>query len=424
MIKTLPLLVALAVALAVPTVAQADAVTDWNATAADILMTRAGQGPQAAVPHMAMIHGAIYDGVNALDWGPEGYEGYLLRSNRATPFASKEAATAAAARRVLVSILSDGPAPPRPDLVPLVEAQYALSLALIPDGPAKTKGIASGNAAAQAMIANRTGDGRYGPYRFPVGSGPGAWVPVLPAFVNDPNAWLKDVKPFLVKSGTQFLGRGPQPLTSPKYTQEFNEVKLIGGETSALRTADQTHAARYWAENPPRTWSRIARTVALQEGTTLDENARMFAMAYMTAADALITVWNDRAKHLFWRPITAIREADSDGNPDTVKDPNWLPLIPTPPYPEHSSGHAGLTSGFTSALASVLGDDTRWTDTNAGGLTRSFLRFSQAVQEVVDARVWSGIHFRTADEVAAQIGPAIGEYRDQHYFRPVGWRGR
>jgi hypothetical protein len=150
------------------------------------------------------------------------------------------------------------------------------------------------------------------------------------------------------------------------------------------------------------------------------DNARFFAMLYMTGADALITVWNDKARDPFWRPITAIREADADGNPDTVADPAWLPLIPTPPYPEHSSGHSGLSGAFVATLQDFFRTDRiGWTDTNNGGLTRSFTRFSQAIDEIVDARVWSGIHFRTADEQGAEIGSQVARYRDMHYFEPV-----
>ncbi len=274
------------------------------------------------------------------------------------------------------------------------------------------------------MIAARTGDGRFGAYRFPVGSGPGAWKPVLPAFVNDPFAWLKDVRPFLIQSGSQFRSDGPLSLTSLKYAREFDEVKAYGSATSVARSADQTHAARYWAENPPATWSRIFRTLSAQQGLSLEENARLYAMLYLTAADALITVWNDKAHYLFWRPITAIREADTDGNPTTAADPAWLPLIPTPPYTEHSSGHSGLSSSFVATLQDFFGTDRiGWTDTNNGGLTRSFTRFSRAIDEVVSARVWSGIHFRTSDEQGAKIGQQVARYREQHYFGRLRDRG-
>jgi hypothetical protein len=157
---------------------------------------------------------------------------------------------------------------------------------------------------------------------------------------------------------------------------------------------------------------------------SLVDNARLFAMAYMTAADALITVWDDKAFCLFWRPITAIREADTDGNPATEADPNWLPLIATPPYPEHPSGHTGLSGSIVRTLQQFFGTDKiGWEDTNNAGLTRSFASFSEAIDEIIDARVWSGIHFRTADEQGARIGKDVARYRQAHYFKPVDGSG-
>ena len=411
--KRLMLLAAVAAVLAAPSVARADTVTQWNLNATTALMVTAGQGPQLSVPHMAMVQGAVYDAVNAIDGG---HEGYLLTSRVATPFDSKDAAAATAAYSVLLNLV--------PAQKPTLDAQYAASLAAIPDGTAKTRGIAVGGAAAAAMIAARTDDGRFGAYRFPVGTGAGQWRPVLPAFVNDPFAWLKDVRPFLIKSGTQFGSDGPAPLESKRYAHEFNEVKSLGSATSTTRTADQTLAARYWAENPPATWSRIFRTLSAQQAVSLVDNARLYAMLYMTAADALITVWNDKAHFLFWRPITAIREADSDGNPDTVADPAWLPLIPTPPYTEHSSGHNGLSGAFVATLQDFFRTDhIGWSDTNNGGFTRSYTQFSDAIEEIIEARIWSGIHFRSADEQAAKIGQRIAQYRDRHFFGPVHGNG-
>ena len=400
--------VAAVAALAAPAVARADAITQLNLNASTALMVTAGQGPQLSVPHMAMVHGAVYDAVNAIDGG---HEGYLLTSRVATPFDSKEAAAATAAYQVLLNLV--------PAQKATLDAQYAASLASIPDGTAKTRGIAVGGAAAAAMIAARTDDGRFGAYRFPVGTGAGQWRPVLPAFVNDPFAWLKDVKPFLIKSGTQFRSHGPAPLESKRYAREFNEVKSLGSATSTTRSADQTLAARYWAENPPATWSRIFRTLSAQQAVSLVDNARLYAMLYMTAADALITVWNDKAEYLFWRPITAIREADSDGNPDTVADPAWLPLIPTPPYTEHSSGHNGLSGAIVATLQDFFGTDhIGWSDTNNGGFTRSYTQFSDAIEEIIEVRIWSGIHFRSSDEQAAKIGQQVAQYRERHFFAP------
>ncbi len=402
------LLAAGALLLAVAAPARADTVTEWNLNATNALLVSAGQPPQVSVPHLAMVHGAVYDAVNAIDGG---HEGYLLSSRVATPSDSMDAAAATAAFRVLVHLA--------PAQHATLEAQYVASLAAIPDGSSKTRGIAVGEAAAAAMISARTDDGRFGPFRFAAGSGPGVWKPVLPAFVNDPNAWLKDVKPFLIRSPSQFRSKGPLALTSRKYAREFDEVKSLGSATSTARTADQTLAARYWAENPPGTWSRIFRTLSAQEDLSVVDNARLYAMLYMTAADALISVWDDKAHWSFWRPITAIREADIDGNPTTEQDAGWLPLIPTPPYPEHPSGHTGLSGSFVKTLQQFFGTDrVAWSDINNAGLRRSFTRFSQAIDEIVDARVWSGIHFRTADEQGERIAKQIARYRDKHYFQP------
>jgi hypothetical protein len=388
--------------------AAGDAVIQWNVNASNAIFG-AGQPPQQSVPHLAMVHGAVYDAVNAIDGG---HEGYLLSSRLATPSDSKDAAVATAAYRVLLNVV--------PAQQPTLDAQYTSSLAAIPDGVAKTRGIAVGEAAAAAMIAARTLDGRFGPFRFSVGSAPGKWRPVLPAFVNDPNAWLKDVKPFLIRNASQFRSKGPLSLTSRQYAREVAEARSLGSLTSTTRTADQTHAARYWAENPPATWSRIFRTLSAQQGLSLVENARFFAMLYMTGTDALITVWDDKEHFSFWRPITAIREAGTDGNAATEPDPDWLPLIPTPPYPEHSSGHTGVSGSFVATLQDFFGTDRMsWTDTNNAGLTRSFTRFSRAIDEIIDARIWSGIHFRTADEQGALIGRQVARWRDRNYFEPV-----
>jgi hypothetical protein len=407
--KRFILAVAVLAAMTAPGVARADTVTQWNSNASTALMGVAGQPPQVSVTHLAMVHGAVYDAVNAIDGG---YEGYLLTSKVATPFDSKDAAAAAAAYGVLSHLV--------PAQQAVLDAQYAASLAGIPDGTQKTRGIAVGSAAAAAMIAARTDDGRFGAYRFTIGTLPGQWRPVLPAFVNDPFAWLKDVRPFLVRDASQFGSKGPLPLESRAYARELDEVKSIGSLTSTTRTADQTHAARYWAENPPNTWSRVFRTISAQEGLSLAENARLYAMLYMNAADSLITVWNDKAKFSFWRPITAIREADTDGNRWTTADPNWLPLIATPPYTEHASGHGGLSGSIVAVFQHFFGtDEIGWSDTTNGGLTRSFSRFSQAIDEVVEARIWSGIHFRAADEQGARIGEEVARYGTKHYFKPV-----
>jgi PAP2 superfamily len=400
-------------ALAAAPPAHADTVTQWNAHAAEALFITAAQGPTLSVPHLAMVHGAVYDAVNAIDGS---YEPYLITTRLAAPFDSKDAAAATAAYRVLLNIV--------PAQATTLAAHYAASLAAIPDGTPKTRGVAVGEAAAAAMIAARTADGRFGAPGFAIGMGAGQWRPVLPAFVNDPTAWLADVKPFLIDDPESFRSKGPYELTSRKYAREFNQVKELGSATSTTRTADQTHAALYWAENPPRTWNRIANKLSSQEGLSIVENARLFAMLYLTAADTFICLWDDKRRWLFWRPITAIREANTDGNRDTVADPAWLPLVATPPYPDHPSGHAGFSASVVATLQEVFDTDrVALTDTNVAGRTRTWTRFSGMIDEIVLARMWSGIHFLNPDEQGATMGGKVARYARKHYFDAVHEHG-
>ena len=397
------------VALAGAAPARADTVTDWNTHATNALIVTAGQGPTVSAVHLAMVQGAVYDAVNAIDGR---YEPYLV-APPALPSFSKDAAAATAAHRVLVS------------LVPLqqgaLDALYAASLAGIPDGSAKAGGVAVGVAAANAMLANRANDGRFGPFRFPVGSEPGAWRPVLPAFVNDPAAWLAQVRPFMIESPSQFRSDGPNSIDSAEYAAEFAEVKALGRQTGSTRKPDQTDMARFWAEHPPAMWSRIFRQLSAGNALSVADNARFFAMLYLTGADALISCWDDKAHWLYWRPITAIREANTDGNPATAADPAWLPLIATPPYPEHPSGHACLSSSIVRTLRDFFG--TNQADFSAlsavSGTTRSFSRFTEAIHEIIDARVYSGIHFRIADVQGAVIGKKVAHWREMHFFQPA-----
>ena len=407
--KHLLLVAAVLAALAAPGAARADAVTEWNLNASNALFGGAAQPPNVSVPHLAMVHGAVYDAVNAIGGGREGY---LLTSRVAQPMDSKPAAAAAAAYKVLSHLV--------PAQQAVLDAQYAASLAAIPDGSSKTRGIRVGEAAAAAMIAARTDDGRFGAFRFVAGSGAGVWKPVLPAFGSDPNAWVKDMRPFLIEDAAQFRSKGPDKLTSRAYARDFAEVKSVGSLASTTRLADQTHAARYWAENPPATWSRVTRALSASRGLSMDENALLFARLYMTAADAFVAVWDEKAHWSFWRPITAIREADTDGNPLTEQDAGWLPLLANPPYPEHPSGHLGLSGSFVETLGDFFGTDAvGWTDTNAGGLTRSFTSLSATLDEIVNARIWSGIHFRNADEASTRIAKGIAKWQQRHYFQPL-----
>jgi hypothetical protein len=395
-----------AVAFVVAAPARADTATEWNQHATDALIVTAGQSPVVSLPHLAMVHGAVYDAVNAID---RRYEPYL-GAPKARRWYSQDAAAATAAYRVLLSLV--------PAQQPTLDQKYLTSLAGTPAGKARDRGIAVGEAAAATMLAARQDDGRFGPFRFPVGAEPGQWRPVLPAFVNDPAAWVAEVRPFLIRSPSQFRSEGPNPLDSKRYAREFEEVKSLGSADSSARTPEQTDIARFWAEHPPAMWSRIFRQLATGQGLRVADSSRFYAMLYLTAADAAIACWDDKAHWLHWRPISAIREAESDGNPATSADPNWVSLIANPPYPEHPAGHPCVSGSIVATLRDFFRSDRRdFGATSAvSGTTRSFTRFSQAIDEIIDARVYSGIHFRTADEQGAEIGRRVAGWRDRHFF--------
>jgi hypothetical protein len=395
-------------ALASPGVAHADAVMDWNVYAGNSLAVTARQPPTPASIHMAMVRGAMYDAVNGID---RSYRPYLVLP-AAQPWDSMDAAAATAAYRVLVYLV---PAQ-QPALAPLYEA----SLATVPDGPSKDGGIAAGETAAAAMIAARTDDGRFGPFRFTAALTPGAWRPELPLFGSDPFAWVGQVKPFLVESTSQFRSDGPNELTSAAYAADFAEVNALGALNGSTRTADQTDQALFWGvENGTLLLARITRTIVANAGLALPDEARLFGMLGLTVADANINCWNDKAYWSSWRPLTAIRLADTDGNPATAADSAWQPLLGTPPFPEHPSGHACATGANVATLQSFFGTDkmTFTVFSPGSGTSRTFTRFSEMIKEVIDARVYAGIHFRTADVQGAIIGKKTAQWAQKHYFQ-------
>jgi hypothetical protein len=279
------------------------------------------------------------------------------------------------------------------------------------------------------MLAARSDDGRFpaNPYRFPAPASPadpwpvGQWRPVLPLYVNDPFAWVKDVRPFLVPDPGSFQSGGPNALTSRRYAREFNEVKVLGSRTSSERSADQSASATFWAGGPI-VWTRVARQLSTARELDVADSARLFARMYLNGSDAIIACWQDKARWLFWRPITAIQEADRDGNPATEADPNWVPFINTPPYPDHPSGLNCVGTALAATLADFFGDATTFSDTS-NGVTREFGSFSGAVRDAIDARVWSGLHFRTADEDGAAIGLRVVRYTHNRFFQPAHGHG-
>jgi len=421
-----------------PAEADASSVTQWNLIAVSTLAglpAPAGGAPPTSQINIGMVQGAVYDAVNAIT--PKHHRPYLLQ-RRFGNTASDEAAVATAAYLVLKNIVETVPSTiaaftpaMRATVLASLETQYNASKNAILDSPFKKMGIAAGTAAAEAMIEARQGDGRFGASQFMPNADPGYWNPVAPngTTAQDPTPWAGGVKPFLMQSSSQFQSPGPNALTSAAYAADVNEIKALGGDgvvTPSARNATQTYVAKWWQSNPMASWNDVARQLITRNDLDVSDAARVLAMENLAAADAAINTWNDKYHFSLWRPFQAIRGAAGDGNSATSPDPTWTPLI-SAPYPEHASGHLGLDSSHTTVLRMFFGDvpaggyQITSAFVNPGGpATRTFTGFSQAVDEIVEARIWAGLHFRTADTQAVQLGTNVANYAAANYFGAVG----
>ncbi|HEX5729781.1 vanadium-dependent haloperoxidase, partial [Microbacterium sp.] len=287
--------------------------------------------------HLAMVQGAVYDAVNAIVGG---YQPYLPDLPAAPPSASQDAAVATAAHDVLVG-LGIAPVPPLPQVVlDRLDALYAAALAGIPDGDAKTEGVAIGAAAAAAMLEARTGDGRFAPnLSWMEGDDPGQWRPLSPPPSGNLLAWVAEVEPFTLESTSQLRTKGPNDLTSRAYARDYDEVRDLGRAVNSLRTPEQQAVADFYKANPVELFNRTFRVIAEAQGLTLAEEARLFAMLNVATADSVISCFDDKGFWNFWRPLTAIQEGEFDGNRRTIGDPAWTPLVAAPPYSDHPSGY-------------------------------------------------------------------------------------
>ena len=399
-----------------------DSVRTWDAHALAAIFNAptaavpgAGQPPPVGTQHMAMTQLAVYDAVNSIAGG---YQPYIKGLPKASPDASIDAAVVTASHNVLVG-LGIAPVPALPQVViDRLNSLYADALAAIPDGTAKDDGIAAGAAAAAAMLAERTGDGRFVPFTNPVGDEPGEWRPTLPAFVNDPFAWVGKVRPFTLHRTSQFRTKGPPDLDSRQYAKEYNEVKDLGSSTTTLRTPEQQALAAFFQPNPVEMLQRALREVTKNDGLGVVDEARFYAQLNVATADAVIILTEVKISWLFWRPITAIQEGDNDGNPRTTGDPAWLPLVATPPYSDHTSGYNCVTGAMMNTAELFLGNNTDYHVTNlATGVTRDYTRFTDVPKDTIDARVLQGVHFRIADVAGAKLGKDVARWVKAHYFK-------
>jgi hypothetical protein len=388
-------------------------ISEWNDIAVATLAGDMTTQPVEDILYTAFVQAAVYNAVV----GVEGrYEPYRFHA-RAPRGASAQAAAVAAAHEVLVTYV--------PSAQAALDARYAASLAQIPDGTAKTRGIAFGTRAADSVIRLRAHDGRNADIQFTQPPAPGVWRPTPPGLpMSAP--WLGFVTPLLVHSATQFAPPAPPALTSARYTRDFAEVKALGSVNSTVRTPDQTSTAQFFSGNALVQYNAALRDQVSVRHLDIVDAARMFAAIDMSVADAIISVWHAKYVYGLWRPITAINLADTDGNPDTVADPSWVPLIAAPNYPEYPSGYNVFNSTVTHGLENLF--QTRQLQltlisTAVPGVQRHYDSGDALRQDVVDARVWLGIHFRTADTAARDMGEQVAAWTLDHYFQPAGEEG-
>jgi hypothetical protein len=373
-----------------------NAVITWNTHAQTAIFEVARESPTATSRSFAMVQGAVYDAVNAIAGTP--YDPYLIVP-RSRPGDSVPAAVATAAYRVLLSLF--------PGQAESLRARYDESLAAIRDGRSKRGGIAVGEAAAGAMIAARRGDGAYSDATWRVGTAPGQWRPTPPGFLQV-GAWFATLKPFVIHDPGDYRTPPPPSLTSAAYARDLNEVKAIGSATSTVRTPDQTDAAIWWDDPRLVEWEIMRRLATTERLGTL-QTARMFAMVDVAAADSLIACYQEKKFWSFWRPVTAIPLADTDGNPGTAADPAWTPLRITAPSTEYPSGHACFTSATMTGLRKFFGrDNLSFSAYSAdSGTTRHYDSLSAAMAQLAEARIWAGVHYRSAVVHGERLGATV-----------------
>ena len=418
---------------------QTNAVTSWNASAGKAALAACIaplDDPLHEARMYAMSHIAIHDALNAIDRRSEPYA-YGARAKRA---ASPAAAAAAAARDVLVTALGQLPPPFSQACIDAgvasVESDYAAALDAIPDGTRKRRGLAVGHAAAAAILAVRAGDGSdttFLDFDFPQGTAPGEWIFTPGSPLAAAPGWGR-VTPFVLEDATQFRPGPPDALTSREYAADLNEVKALGGDgvtTPSARTPEQTEIALFWLESSPLSWNRIARTLATEQRLDSWQSARLYGLLNMALADGYIATFDTKYHYLYWRPVSAIHAANTDGNPATSADPTWTPLRATPPIPDYDSGHAVEGGAAAAVLRRYFATDhvpfstcsltlpagSRCNET--APVSRSYSSFSQAAEENGLSRILIGFHFRKAVREGIEHGRQVGRLAARRFLRPV-----
>jgi hypothetical protein len=390
--------------------ARADVVQDWNTI---MLSTVAAQSPFAQARSAAITQLAVFEAVNACSGAYRPYLGSIT----APPGASAEAAAVAAAHKILTTYFFQDP-----KVTATLDAAYQTSLLAIPDGPSKTDGIGVGVAAANAMIALRANDGSTPLQTFiPTSTDPGVWQPTPPGLGPGLFYNWRNVTPFAIESSDQFRLGPPPALTSERYRRDYDEVKTVGELNSTARPQDRADVARFYAAaSPVAVWNSAAQQVTVEKFMSLSAKARAFALLNMAASDALVAIFETKYFYVFWRPVTAIRAGDVDGNPKTDADPGWLPFITTPSFPSYASAHAAGSGAAAKVLELIFGSGGHTitlTYPTVPGVILQYTSFRQITDDIDDARVFGGIHFRFDQEEGGKLGRRVGRYVIKHQLR-------
>ena len=385
--------------------AKTDVVLDWNLIT---MTTVSGQNGVEQVRLAAITHLAVFEAVNAIVGDFKPYLGTVV----APAGASAEAAAVAAAHGVLTNYVRDRAAS--------LDAARQISLANIPDGPAKQSGIAVGEAAALALILNRAHDGSQATENYmPQSHHPGEWQ-LTPSCQPEGGLFLhwRNLTPFGIRSGDQFRSDPPPALTSRRFARDYNELRAIGGEESEARPADRADVARFFAAVPSQAaWNPIARQISAARQAPLSDNARLFALLNMALNDALVAVIDTKYHYTFWRPETAIRAGDTDGNSGTELDAGFKPFVVTPCHPSYPSAHASASYAAREVLQRLFGDDPLSIELSTPALPDvelHYTRLDQITRDIDDARIYGGIHFRSDQKAGARQGRRVGGYVVAH----------
>ncbi len=386
--------------------ASADVIADWNENAVSYGVLH-NIGPPPAERIIAMTQVAMFDAVNSIE---RKYQPYLAQLP-ASPTASKVAAAAAAAGTVLGGI--------NPQTQATIKSLLESYLAAIPDSPAKAEGIKLGEAIAAKILEERADDGARAPDTYRPRATAGVYVPTAPTAASQ---WPK-VKPFALTSASQFRPPAPIALKSTEWATDYNEIKELGGRASAKRSARQTEDARFWLVVDGRGYYPVIRTVAEARKLSVIESARLFALAAVAREDALIAVFDAKYHYEFWRPVTAIRNGDIDNNSATERDPAWAPIDATPMHPEYPCAHCISSAGLVGVMEVVFGTaempEVSIMSPTAPGVVHHWTNVRAFSDEVSEARIWAGFHYRSSTKVGQDMGFRIGEYVAKNFMQPV-----